>query len=356
MTRMTLALSVTADTPVRGTANPAPQGEANRPSFKKSFPRVAARLCAALTLAAGLQVLTPGPAAVATLPPSILSSAAVAGVSPSVGFIPQRDPALFQAILADAFPIRPADPVSTGTTRALDPDELMQFGSRRAPRWLVETILKAAEKTGVDPVYMMTLADVESSLLPAAKAPTSSAAGLFQFIDRTWLEVLYMHGAAHGFTAAAAAIRMVDDEPVVADESQRSWILNLKRDPYLSALMAGELIRDIARELQANGERELTEAELYLAHFFGASSAIRFLAALDETPDASATRLFPRAAKANLGLFSEKAGRKRRSVTVSELYDRIDSKIVRRLNFYDKVARGKERPRITLEAAATQDP
>jgi hypothetical protein len=352
---MTLALRATADTPVHGTANPAAHSEANSPSFKKSFPRTAAKVCAALALAAGLQALTPGPAAVATLPPALLATR-LAAVAPTAGLVPQRDPALFQAILAEAFPPRPADPVTTGSVQMQDPDEMMQFGARRAPRWLVETILKASEKTGVDPVYMMTLADVESSLLPGAKAPTSSAAGLYQFIDRTWLEVLYMHGATHGFTAAAAAIKMVDDDPVLVDESQRSWILGLKRDPYLSALMAGELIRDIARELQANGERELTEAELYLAHFFGASSAIRFLAALDENPDASATRLFPRAAKANAGLFSEKAGKKRRSVTVSELYDRIDSKIVRRLNFYDKVAHTNERPKIILEAAATPEP
>jgi hypothetical protein len=355
MTKMTLALRATADTPVRGTANPAAQSEANPPTFKKSFPRIAARLCAVAALAAGFQILTPGPAAVATLSPALLSAPVAASAS-AAGFLPQRDAALFQAILAEAFPARTSDPATTGTVKTQDPDEMMQFGSRRAPRWLVETILKAAEKTGVDPVYMMTLADVESSLLPAAKAPTSSAAGLFQFIDRTWLEVLYMHGAAHGFTAAAAAIKMVDDEPVLVNESQRAWILGLKRDPYLAGLMAGELIRDVSRELRANGERELTEAELYLAHFFGASSATRFLAALDERPDASATQLFPRAAKANAGLFSEKAGKKRRSVTVSELYDRIDSKIVRRLNFYDKVARANDRPRITLEAAIAPEP
>jgi hypothetical protein len=187
MTKMTLALRATADTPVRGTANPAAQSEANPPTFKKSFPRIAARLCAVAALAAGFQILTPGPAAVATLSPALLSAPVAASAS-AAGFLPQRDAALFQAILAEAFPARTSDPATTGTVKTPDPDEMMQFGARRAPRWLVETILKAAEKTGVDPVYMMTLADVESSLLPAAKAPTSSAAGLFQFIDRTWLE------------------------------------------------------------------------------------------------------------------------------------------------------------------------
>ena len=97
-----------------------------------------------------------------------------------------------------------------------------------------------------------------------------------------------------------------------------------------SALMAGELINDIQQELQSEGERELAEAELYLAHFFGAKAAVQFLRALDEQPDAVAAKLFPKAARANLGLFSEKKGRKRRSLTVAELYDRIDGKIIRR--------------------------
>ena len=46
-------------------------------------------------------------------------------------------------------------------------------------------------------------------------------------------------------------------------------MMSLRTDPYFSALMAGELIKDVERALQAQGERELQEAELYLAHFLG---------------------------------------------------------------------------------------
>jgi hypothetical protein len=369
MTGTTMARRATAHVPVRQVPVRAlvdlPVPDRRAPHFSSVFKYLLSG-SAVVGLVACLQIPSAGPAAVANLAgqPVTLADASgdiqisvapagpagVAEAAPEA--LPALDGALFSAIINESLPARSRpEPQATGSVSRQNPDEILTFGTKRAPRWLVETILKASQVTGVDPIYMMTLADVESSLSPVAKASTSSAEGLFQFIDRTWLEILYMHGAEHGFGAAAAAIRMVDDEPVVADRD-RAWVLGLKRDPYLSALMAGELIRDIRRELQAQGERELSEAELYLAHFFGASSAVRFLAALDENPDASAARLFPRAAKANLGLFTEKNGRKRRPITVAELYDRIDSKIVRRLNSFDKVARTNERAPVRLEAYA----
>jgi hypothetical protein len=310
-----------------------------------SFFRRGVLYTAAAAGRAGVQLMTAGPAAVATIPISVRIQEVVAAQErePSLPIqlaVVPRDASLVVSILDEAFPaVKPPIPaLAPEVAEDLDPNEMMSFGGKSAPRWLVGTLVKAAEKTGVDPVYLMTLADVESSLEPRAKAPTSSAEGLFQFIDQTWLEILDLHAASYGFTAAAEAVRMVNDEVVVADESKRNWVLGLKRDPYLAAVMAGELIKDVQRALQAEGERELAEAELYLAHFFGPKAAVRFLKALDEEPDAVAARLFPKAAKANLGLFSEQKGRKRRSITVAELYDRIDSKILRRLNRYDVVA------------------
>lgn len=320
---------------------PAPHERAGR-----RFHRVL-RALAVLGALVGIQGIVAGPAAEATLPKanarptefSILLQPATLGVS--AGFVPDmgRTPGLFQEILKDAFPPRHTkkpvlreEPAET----AGDPDELIPFGSRTIPRWLVHSILKAARVTGVDPVYMMTLADVESSLSPEAKAPTSSARGLFQFIDRTWLEIVYFHAADYGFTAAAQAIRMVDGDPVVA-EKDREWVMNLRTDPYFSALMAGELIKEVERALQAQGERELAEAELYIAHFLGATSAVRFLAELDQNPDMTASKLFPKAAKANAGLFMEGKGRRRRAVSVAELYNKIDSKIVPRLDRYESI-------------------
>ena len=140
-------------------------------------------------------------------------------VMASADFTPKllKTPGLFKAILDGAFSLvkpraeKPA-PRRHSEEVAGDPDELIPFNGRTVPRWLVHSILKAAHVTGVDPVYMMTLADVESSLSPEAKAPTSSAQGLFQFIDSTWIETVYHHAADYGFAAAAEAIDYVNGE------------------------------------------------------------------------------------------------------------------------------------------------
>jgi hypothetical protein len=318
---------------------------------RKDGRRRTVRVALALGLMVGFQGMAAGPAAVATLPADMLANndsspampVAADPVVEAVAFIPElsQQPGLFEAILDGAFSLskhRKAKPQREEnlSEASENPDEIIPFNGRNIPRWLVHSILKAAHVTGVDPVYMMTLADVESSLSPEAKAPTSSAKGLFQFIDSTWLETVYSHAADYGFTAAAEAIRMVNGEAVVSDKD-REWIMNLRTDPYFSALMAGELIKDVESALMAQGERELAEAELYLAHFLGAKSAVRFLEVLDQDPNMKASKLFPQAAKANAGLFTEGKGRKRRSVSVAELYNKIDSKIVRRLDRYESI-------------------
>jgi len=341
-----------------------PQPVGNAPTRFSLKNRRSLRFFLAAGLMIGFQAFTAGPAAVATLPSALAARPfAVAALDPTVGYKPAlgKDPELFSSILENAFSRKRADkpkpaPESFPEVDAGDPDELIPFSGRNVPRWLVHSILKAAHMTGVDPVYMMTLADVESSLSPVAKASTSSAQGLFQFIDSTWIETVYAHAADYGFTAVADAIKLVDGEPVIANEKDRDWIMGLRRDPYFSALMAGELIKDVERALQAQGERELAEAELYIAHFLGARSAVRFLEALDEEPDVKASKLFPKAARANAGLFMEGKGRKRRPVSVAELYNKIDSKIVRRLDRYDDIgpylAEITNRQERTMEATA----
>ena len=70
---------------------------------------------------------------------------------------------------------------------------------------------KAADRTGVDFGFLLKTARRESSLNPAAKAKSSSAAGLFQFIEQTWLGQLKRHGAKHGYGRYAEMIERGKD-------------------------------------------------------------------------------------------------------------------------------------------------
>jgi hypothetical protein len=233
------------------------------------------------------------------------------------------------------------------------PDDLLRFEAVGVPRSLVETIVRAALATRVDPVYLMAVADKESSFLPDVRAGTSSAVGLYQFIEKTWLEMVRVVGPKYGLAEEAAAIEMGDDGPVVADSDMRRKILDLRRDPFLSAVMAGELAKRDQAVLEAQIGRPITPAESYLAHFFGIEAAGRFLERLDENPGRSAPSEFPAAARANQAIFfrmvdaivSKKKGRKRVKIKVkekkplsfAEVYGHIDRMIDRRVSRYSGV-------------------
>jgi hypothetical protein len=157
-------------------------------------------------------------------------------------------------------------------------------------------IRRAAQATGVDFSLLVETARRESALNPHARAGTSSATGLFQFIEGTWLDMVRRHGGEHGLAVQAAALRQG------ADAETRREILALRNDPELSARMAGELARENAGALQARLGRAPNAGELYAAHVMGPNGALRLIEAAQRgAPDAAA--LFPREAAANRGLF-----------------------------------------------------
>ena len=216
--------------------------------------------------------------------------------------------------------------------------DYMDFEDMRVPVWIVDTILRASKLTEADPVYMMALADKESSFLPGNKASTSSAVGLFQFISSTWLEAVRSFGPKHGLIAEAQAIEGPTGKLNVANETMREHILRLRRNPYLSALMAAELMKRDKAKIETRLGRKLSRSEFYLSHFFGVDSASRFIALVDDTPKKSAPSAFPAAAKSNKSLFFAKDGKKTRQLSVAEVYGKIDDMIDKRLNRYGDVS------------------
>jgi hypothetical protein len=241
---------------------------------------------------------------------------------------------------AAAVPPHPEEPdFGTGAfLKDADPDEILRFGGVRVPRKLVQTILRATEATGVDPTYMMALADKESSFIADNKASTSSAEGLFQFVEKTWLEMIRDFGPRHGMEFAAASVETVDGKLTIQSEPIREWVLGLRRNPYLSALMAAEMLKRDKTRTERRIGRELNRSELYLMHFLGAESAAKLIELVGGKPKQSAPKVFPAAAKANKTLFFTQVRKKTRHLTVSEVYGKIDRMIDTRLGRYEGVA------------------
>lgn len=164
---------------------------------------------------------------------------------------------------------------------------------------------KASQSTGVGFDYLYRVALRESSLNPSAKAKTSSAAGLFQFIEQTWLGAVKKYGAAHGLGAEAAEIvKGANGRLTVADPARRQAILDLRFDPGKAAALAAELARKNKAALEGSLGRAVDAAELYAAHFLGPTGA-RALLGADKS--ASAAALLPSAAAANRHVFFDGA-------------------------------------------------
>jgi hypothetical protein len=169
---------------------------------------------------------------------------------------------------------------------------------------VVAALQKAAAATGSDFHYLLGTAMRESSLKPAAQSSTSSAGGLFQFIDQTWLGLVKNHGAKYGLGVLADAITQGKDGRYrAASDSDRSAILALKKDPQISALMAGEYAKSTQSAMQDALGRPVCGGELYAAHFLGADAACKLIKANQTDPAQNAARLFPEAASANHTLF-----------------------------------------------------
>ncbi|MBI1686054.1 transglycosylase SLT domain-containing protein [Caulobacter hibisci] len=178
-------------------------------------------------------------------------------------------------------------------------------------------IQRASSATGVDFTFLMGTAKRESGYNPAAKARTSSASGLFQFVDQTWLSTLKKHGAKYGYARYADLIQQGSDGKYrVAGDEARKAVLGLKLDPHAASLMAGELASDHASYLRGRVGRSPTSGELYAAHFLGPKGSARLIEAASNSPGASAASMFPEAAAANRSIFY----RDGRAATVGEVY------------------------------------
>jgi hypothetical protein len=209
-------------------------------------------------------------------------------------------------------------------------------------------IRQASQATGTSFTYLLATAKVESGLNPQAGAATSSARGLFQFIEQTWLATIKQAGSELGYGRYADAITKTrSGRYEVRDPAMRSEILRLRNDPTANAVMAGAITRANAAYLTHRLGRPPSEGELYIAHFLGAGGASRLIALAAANPNAKAKDFFPGAAHANTPIFYDRTTGTARSLT--QVRDVLTAR-------YDVAARSQPGAPVGYDTAARSRP
>jgi len=219
-------------------------------------------------------------------------------------------------------------------------------------------IKQAANTTGTSFEYLLSTAKMESNFNPTASASTSSARGLYQFIDQTWLGTVKEAGAQLGYGKYADAItKSPSGSYSVSNPAARTAIMKLRDDPAASSSMAAVLTQSNSFKLTGKIGRRPTDGELYMAHFMGVGGAAKLISNAEDNPQASGARLFPNAAAANRSIFFDRSGRAR---SVSEVYSVLTSRYARAANSpatrTAMASVGDVQARVTLASAAPAAP
>jgi hypothetical protein len=215
-----------------------------------------------------------------------------------------------------------ADPTAAGALTA----PVTAIPGAGAAAGVVSAIRDASTRSGMNFDVMLASARLESGLDPSAQASTSSATGLFQFIDQTWLDAVRQYGPQHGLAADAALVVRHDGRLTVDDPNARHRILDLRKNPGIASALAGDHLRGISDKLGLTLGRPPDATEIYLGHLLGSGGASQLLQAMRTTPNQAASDLLPAAARANASLFASPDGT---PYTVAQFMQHLHGRVAR---------------------------
>ena len=272
-----------------------------------------------------------------TRKPAVLSSALDSSSDQEV-FVPTpgRKPAV---------PTQTASTVSTAGSAATS-----SSGPVSTMDDFTQSARSAARIANVSFADVMAHAAQESNFNPNSRSKQSSAAGPYQFVEHTWLELIKRHGAAYGLGREAAQIKMHNGVATVADPALRKRLLDLRTNVSLSSGLAARYLDESKADLGHVLKRTPTMTESRIAYFLGPGGAAKLIRAAQSDPGGSAASALPQAAAANRSLFYGSSG----PLSNREAMAKITHFVNRRLS--DFAALGKEEAPLTTDRMAPTNP
>tara|TARA_R110002126_G_scaffold13118_1_gene56041 strand:- start:287726 stop:288769 length:1044 start_codon:yes stop_codon:yes gene_type:complete len=187
---------------------------------------------------------------------------------------------------------------------------------------LLTAIENTEKNTGLSQSYLVDLAFKESSFGTNMVASTSSARGAYQFINDTWLRTFKEHGHEVGLGQYADLIDTSGKYADVINDEFKQKILDLRFDHKVSAHMAARFTQSNQNSLErAFPDRDISNTDLYMAHFLGAGSAIKFIREVENNPEGLAASKFTSAASANKWVFYNSTGS---ALSFDDVYARFE--------------------------------
>src|SRR5581483_7807574 len=145
------------------------------------------------------------------------------------------------------------------------------------PPVYIEAARSASALAGTSFTGVLSQVSQESTFKADAKNRTSSAVGPAQFLETTWLDMVRRHGAAYGLGDLASQIHVKNGKPVVANAAVRAHILELRKDPHLSAGMAARYLDEVGAKLEKSMGRPVSVVEKRMAYLLGPYGAAKLL-------------------------------------------------------------------------------
>ena len=275
---------------------------------------------------------------------------------------PQRKPAVPDGgddfVVALAVPRKPVSSTSTSVASAEDgfvpaPGRKPQSPTLARAATMAEfteSARSAARIANVSFADVMAKAAQESNFDVNSRTPSSSAAGPFQFVEHTWLDMLKRHGAAYGLGKEAAQIKMHNGVASVSDPALRKQLLDLRKDVSLSSGMAARYLDEASKDLAHSLHRKPTDTESRMAYFLGPGGAAKLIRAAQNNPNGPSDAVLPQAAAANRGVFYGPNG----ALSNRQALSRISSFVSRHLKEF--AALGKEDHPVTTDRVISPDP